>query len=342
MKFKINDMVLFLNEKGQGQVCKIINKDTVAVAINDGFEIPYKISELILINELAEPIQPLINNPSPDTPAAIKLKPLNLKKEKEGIYTAFAPEKIDDIPNSNINVWLINNTDYKLLYTYSLLQTTKFNTLASGIVKPYESLLIETIERKKLNDFSTFKIEALFFNEESHEHQAPISEIIKFRSIKLYKENAFAKNNFIQEKAFVLNVFTLNNNSEPHNYHSNLDLSKILFHKKEQQQQPQKSKPHVSNNAAYEMEINLHIEDLMDNYNGMSNAEIILVQLKFFQAALDKAINERFRKLIIIHGVGNGRLKQEVLTILKPYSNLIHYDASYSKYGFGATEILFK
>ena len=30
MKFKINDKVLFLNEKGQGQVCKIINKDTVS------------------------------------------------------------------------------------------------------------------------------------------------------------------------------------------------------------------------------------------------------------------------------------------------------------------------
>jgi dsDNA-specific endonuclease/ATPase MutS2 len=72
----------------------------------------------------------------------------------------------------------------------------------------------------------------------------------------------------------------------------------------------------------------------------MSNAEIILVQLKHFQSALDTSINEHYRKLVIIHGVGNGRLKQEVRTILSSYKNLQFHDASYSKYGFGATEIL--
>jgi len=63
------------------------------------------------------------------------------------------------------------------------------------------------------------------------------------------------------------------------------------------------------------------------------------VQLKHFQKALDKAITERYKKLIVIHGVGNGRLKHEVRTLLSA-ENFRFYDGSYAKYGYGATEVL--
>ena len=87
------------------------------------------------------------------------------------------------------------------------------------------------------------------------------------------------------------------------------------------------------------MEINLHIEELIDDYSRMSNAQIIQIQLRHFQKALDTAQNNSCRKLIVIHGVGNGRLKQEVRTILSD-ENLRFHDASFSKYGFGATEVI--
>ncbi|MGQ0827611.1 MAG: Smr/MutS family protein [Bacteroidota bacterium] len=115
------------------------------------------------------------------------------------------------------------------------------------------------------------------------------------------------------------------------------DLSK-LFQKKNFSDVPKRSKPHAQNNGMLEMEINLHIEELLDNYTGMSNAEIIQVQLKHFQKALDKAISGRYKKLVVIHGIGNGRLKHEVRILLSA-ENLQFYDASYAKYGYGATEV---
>jgi dsDNA-specific endonuclease/ATPase MutS2 len=87
------------------------------------------------------------------------------------------------------------------------------------------------------------------------------------------------------------------------------------------------------------MEIDLHIEELLENYSGMNNAEIVQIQLKHFQNALDTAINNHYKKLIVIPGVGNGRLKQEVRNILSANKTVKFYDASYSRYGFGATEI---
>ena len=350
MNFKIGDKVNFLNEKGEGTVSKIINKTTVGITIEDGLEIPFSISELILVYDKITAAIPPQKTEKSTTSLQIKLEKTQFfnenkfsgdkKFDPEGIYIAFSPEKINDIQNSNINIWLINNTKYKILFTCSLFQNKNFVTLETGTVKENESVLIETINRKKLEDFSTFKIETLFFNEKEHVHQAPVSEIIKLKPIKLYKENAFSQNNFISEKALIIPVTYLNNtiNKEIQET-SKIDLSKLLVKKKVFANSTKISKPNVSNDPAYEMEINLHIEELMDNYKGMSNAEIIKVQLKHFQFVLDKAINEHYRKLIVIHGVGNGRLKQEVRTIIDSYDHLQYYDASYNKYGFGATEI---
>ncbi|MES2140847.1 MAG: DUF2027 domain-containing protein [Bacteroidota bacterium] len=350
MNFKIGDKVSFLNEKGEGTVSKLINKTTVGITIEDGFEIPYAVSELVLIYngvETEQPMEKTIHSivssqiKSNQHQSGLEKKVQGIKKpEQERISVAFSPEKVNDITNSDINVWLINNTAYQLLFTYSLFQNGNFKTLETGTAKPFESLLIETVDRKELSDFSTFKIEALFFDAKEHEHQAPISEMVKLKPIKLYKENAFTENSFIPEKALIMDVYRINDYFEETNFQTKLDLSKILFQKQSQSASPKRSKQHTINNPAYEMEINLHIEELLENYKGMSNAEIILVQLKHFQTALDTSINEHYRKLVIIHGVGNGRLKQEVRTILSSYKNLQFHDASYSKYGFGATEIL--
>lgn len=351
MNFKIGDKVRFLNEKGEGTVSKIINKTSLGITIEDGFEIPYLISELVLIYDGVKTEMKVKNTVHSSVSSEVKSLQVQFplekgvkgikKSEQEGIFVAFSPVKINDIPNSDINVWLINNTAYQLMFTYSLFKNGNFKTLETGSGKANESLLIETINRKDLSDFSTFKIDALFFDSIEHKHQSPISEIVKLKPIKLYKENAFIENNFIPENALIMNVFRLNDYFEESNFQTKSDLTKILFQKQSHLNPVKKSKPHAINNPAYEMEINLHIEELLDNYKGMSNAEIILVQLKHFQNALDIANTEHYRKLIVIHGVGNGRLKHEVRAILASCNNLKFYDASYSKYGFGATEIVF-
>jgi dsDNA-specific endonuclease/ATPase MutS2 len=70
--------------------------------------------------------------------------------------------------------------------------------------------------------------------------------------------------------------------------------------------------------------------------------EILDYQISIFRRELDKAIDTRAKKIIFIHGIGNGRLKFEIIKILKTYKKIEFQDASYQKYGFGATEVLIK
>ncbi len=90
-----------------------------------------------------------------------------------------------------------------------------------------------------------------------------------------------------------------------------------------------------------EIEVDLHIEELIETSRGMGNAQILAVQMANFKRELNVAIRKKVRKLIVIHGVGEGVLKAEIKHHLYDfYPSMEHHDASYRKYGYGATEIL--
>jgi dsDNA-specific endonuclease/ATPase MutS2 len=89
-------------------------------------------------------------------------------------------------------------------------------------------------------------------------------------------------------------------------------------------------------------EVDLHIESIVNDHSKMDNSQILEAQRRLFTQCLDSAIAEKLQKIIFIHGVGNGILKNEITTVLKQYPNLHYFDASMQKYGCGATEVLIK
>lgn len=92
-----------------------------------------------------------------------------------------------------------------------------------------------------------------------------------------------------------------------------------------------------------EHEIDLHIEELIDSHRGMSNTQILSVQMANFNRELNVAMRQGSRKLIAIHGVGEGVLRAEIRKeIHYNYPEFQTHDANYKKYGYGATEIVLK
>ena len=85
--------------------------------------------------------------------------------------------------------------------------------------------------------------------------------------------------------------------------------------------------------------VDLHIHQLTDSTKGMTNFDMLNLQLDTARGQLEFAIRERMPKLVFIHGVGEGVLKQELHTVLRRYNNVTFYDADYREYGLGATEV---
>jgi dsDNA-specific endonuclease/ATPase MutS2 len=90
-------------------------------------------------------------------------------------------------------------------------------------------------------------------------------------------------------------------------------------------------------------ELDLHIEALVDNRKGLSNADIVHVQLETLRHYLQLAIVHRQERMIIIHGLGKGKLREEVHKILKQMPEISRFKNEWSgRYGFGATEVWFR
>jgi dsDNA-specific endonuclease/ATPase MutS2 len=89
------------------------------------------------------------------------------------------------------------------------------------------------------------------------------------------------------------------------------------------------------------LEVDLHIEKLVPNKKGMSNYDILNLQLNTAKRQLEFALNKRIPKVVFIHGVGEGVLKAELDFLLGRYEYLTFQDANYQKYGLGATEVYF-
>ena len=90
-------------------------------------------------------------------------------------------------------------------------------------------------------------------------------------------------------------------------------------------------------------EIDLHVEKLSDHWQDMDNFEIIALQLQTFEKWLELAIAHRQSSMIVIHGIGTGKLRDEIHEILRLRKEVKYFVNKYhSRYGYGATEIFFQ
>jgi len=89
--------------------------------------------------------------------------------------------------------------------------------------------------------------------------------------------------------------------------------------------------------------IDIHIEKLVPNFKGMNNMEILQLQLKHAIHAVEHAYAANKERITIIHGVGEGVLKDRLHDVLKSHAQVKHFNNNWQQqYGFGATEILLK
>lgn len=86
-------------------------------------------------------------------------------------------------------------------------------------------------------------------------------------------------------------------------------------------------------------EVDLHIHELVERSKGLSNFEMLQIQLDTARKALEKARKANAQKIILIHGVGEGKLRSELHHMLRSMENIRFYDANFLRYGAGATEV---
>ena len=124
---------------------------------------------------------------------------------------------------------------------------------------------------------------------------------------------------------------------EQHELSKFSDINHSLLKEKIAQNPPKKSLFKKEKKEVI-LEVDLHINKLTKSTRNMDNYDMLNLQLDTAKNKVEFAISKRISKVVFIHGVGEGVLKLELHRLLNKYP-IKFYDASYKKYGLGATEV---
>ena len=88
------------------------------------------------------------------------------------------------------------------------------------------------------------------------------------------------------------------------------------------------------------MEVDLHIHELVDDQRGLPDRAKLAIQMDHFDRMMDIAKREKLRRIVFIHGVGQGVLRHQIRTSLdKHHPDCTYREGDPRKYGSGATEV---
>lgn len=351
-KLTVGDTVRFLNTVGGGKVKGFVNKQVVLVEDEHGFDVPVLASECVVVEpagnvkmeqsaEEAKPEQkPMITKPEAydddDEPEETP------EGEEITACLAFLPTDVKSLSNTSYECYFVNDSNYYLFFNYMSRENNSWKSRYSGSIEPNTKIFIEEFDKSQLNELEKVCVQfiALKYNK-PHKFKNPCSVELRIDTVKFYKLHSFRENDYFEDDALVYYIIR-NDVPEREMLLSAGDIEKAIMEKEAPQRRPRreriqrKEKPQM-------LEIDLHIHELLDTTAGLSNSDMLEYQLKKFHETMKENLHNKNKKIVFIHGKGDGVLKNALLKELKKTYPKCHYqDASFQEYGYGATMVTIK
>ncbi|RLD91184.1 MAG: hypothetical protein DRJ09_01925 [Bacteroidetes bacterium] len=354
MKYKVGDKVNFLNENGGGIVTAIIDNRMVKVEVEGGFEMPVMESDLIL-DYRAKEAENITNQfhthtsatapvpqPEDNEPERVsEISPYFEVKEEKGIYFAYEPRDRQWLLTGELDIFLINNTKYDILYSLFMEQNDELIGIDYGSIPPDSKIDIETIERDDLESWNTGYVQILFHTDKPSKLFMPLHSRINVKAGRFYKEGSYTSTSLLSGKALIVKLSPENALEQ---VSDSLLAQKQGFTGKQTNSKTVVEKPLIDKHktAINEAVVDLHIGELVDNILGLSSHDMLNLQINYFKKALNSAMINEYEKVTFIHGVGNGVLKNAIIKELESYEGIENRMAAISKFGVGALDVLIK
>jgi len=349
MALKIGDKVRFLNATGGGVVKRFINKDLVAVEEEDGFETPVLIRECVVVDAVSTQTSPTsapqiyskqeVRKPKVEAPAPRVVE--TREGEKMNVFLAFLPVEPKSLQNTNYEAYIINDCNYFLQLSYLNKLANGWNLRYSGVIEPNQKVFLEEFTKEELNDLEKISVQFVSFKQgKSFELKNPVSVEHKIDTVKFYKLHSFRDNDYFDEDAL---LYTIVRNDIPERQ-IQVTAEELEFALKEKAHLERRQPQQINKKPASQIiEIDLHINNLLDNTAGLSNADILQYQLDKFREVMADNLKFKGHKIVFIHGKGEGVLRKSLIEELKSkYKTCTYQDASFREYGFGATMVTIK
>lgn len=404
---KVGDTIRYLNASGGG-VVKRIERGVAWVEGPDGFELPTPIHECVVVDsrdtfvpaykppvvKRQEPVaqQTKSNAPAaaPATPEVVEdaeqdlsfVAPLSKGPwfdrsggEQLQVHVAYLPVSYEHFGQSPYETYLINESNYHLLFTYSTTTPAGgYKLRSAGVLEPDMRVLVEEFDASEINDHAVSHFQFIAYKpERTYRSMPPVERQVRMDVVKLAKRHAFRENPFFDEDALVIPVLEAYDGSQqapaeepqPAPSRSGALPQRAIKQKKpaetpqrafqqanqkasqkptkQSAPQPQPERKQPAPPAAPEQtieKVGLEAERILPNATGMTPHEVLLYQLKNFRRELDKRLERRGSKVIFIHGAGQGVLHQLIINRIEQDYPMVQYrDVTFDGFPMGAIEV---
>lgn len=219
---KIGDKVRFLSEVGGGRVSGFQGKDIVLVEDEDGFDVPMKINEVVVVGEenydtnhmvkvKTQQTKAPVEEPEPepaDRPVTFRSKPEERKGgDKLSAYLAFVPLNVKEISQTRFETYIVNDSNYYMRYVYMTAENNSWQVRSTGEVEPNTKEFIEEFGRENLNELEHSCVQIIAYKKDKYFLLKPtVNALVNIDPVKFYKIHTFRENDFFEQPALIYTI----------------------------------------------------------------------------------------------------------------------------------------
>ena len=222
---KIGDKVRFLSEVGGGRVSGFQGKDVVLVEDEDGFDVPMKISEVVVVGDESyettrmveakqrgsqqhkSPVEEVETEPA-DRPVTFRAKPEERKGgDKLSAFLAFVPMDVKELSQTRFESYFVNDSNYYMRYVYMVAENNSWQVRSMGEVEPNTKEFIEEFGRENLNEIEHACVQIIAYKKDKYFLLKPtVNALVNIDPVKFYKVHTFRENDFFEQPALIYTI----------------------------------------------------------------------------------------------------------------------------------------
>ena len=301
--------------------------------------------------ENGAPEEELLEDESEPADKEITFQPRPLERrgaDQVNFYIGFLPVDSRALSQTEFEVYLINDSNLYVRFLLLTQEGEQYSLRHEGLVLPNQKLQLDTIGHSDLPQWERLTFQLLAYKtDKPFALKYPMNITLRVDGTKFYKLHSFAASDFFNDPALVRPLVSEDRPAQSvsiaaETVEEALITPEVVRQAAERpKQQPARAidkSVTLDRNAI--VEVDLHADVLLESTRGLTPTDILMMQVKAFHDTMRQYAKDKGRRIVFIHGKGEGVLRATLLKELKNhYRHCTHQDASFREYGFGATMV---
>lgn len=301
--------------------------------------------------ENGAPEEELLEDESEPADKEITFQPRPLERrgaDQVNFYIGFLPVDSRALSQTEFEVYLINDSNLYVRFLLLTQEGEQYSLRHEGLVLPNQKLLLDTIGHADLPQWERLTFQLLAYKaDKPFALKSPQNITLRVDGTKFYKLHSFAASDFFNDPALVRPLVSEDRPAQSVSIAAETVEEALITPEvvRQSAERPKQEPARVMDKSVTLdrnaiVEVDLHAEVLLDSTRGLTPTDILMMQIKAFHDTLRQYAKDKGRRIVFIHGKGEGVLRATLLKELKNhYRHCTHQDASFREYGFGATMV---